>query len=411
MTPPSPTLLGALDPTYSLVPYRTVVSHYDLPVYLRLYYLLFGTFVIPRTYLIHGRNNPFFELYKSGHRGQKDLQGFLSDSGILISGHNGTGFTTLDGHLEKTIAEDHPLVFDNKERVPYAKKMQDWIPTESIKLQDFSEVINGFPELFKKHFLSYEHTNVKDYDAVDAKLKELLAKRNPKNNITYGDDWGRNEVCDYIRSLSAGDQMKSRLADCAVASYQHIFAQSFPYEPNVLLNSQALPVSTKEPTDFTERLHDDLRKNAPLWKVNLTKLSECSWQTIRAESERDNWSKPRHELMQALRVSDREKALYALDQLMGELRKEFSPKDGDARAFVRMIMDNIVSKQAGIAIAIEMFGKITEFDHELYILSMQCTLIGFDWLYKYNQSSRRKTRLRVHLDYLYDDWKIKGPRI
>ncbi|WP_411725308.1 hypothetical protein [Methyloglobulus sp.] len=411
MTPSSPTLLGALDPTYSLVPYRAVVSHYDLPVYLRLYYLIFGTLVIPRTYLMHGRNNPFFELYQSGNQGKEELQAFLSESGALISGHNGTSFTTLDGHLEKTKAEHHPLVFGYNQRFRYATEIQDWIPTESIKLQDSSKVIIGFPRLFKKHFLSYEHTNVKKYDAVDAKLKRFLAERNPNNSIKYGTDWGRNEVCDYIRSLPARDQMRSRLADCAVASYQHTFAQTFPNNSNVFLNSQALSNSTEESTDFTERLHDDLRDGPKLWEVSLTKLSECPWRTIRAESLRDNWSKPRYEFMEALRDRNREKALDALDRLMGELRKEFNPKDEGSRAIVRMIKDNIPRVGPVVGIVISIIGNKNDSDLELYIVNGLGLLTGADWLYTNIQSSRRKKRLRFHLDYLYDDWKSNLPRI
>lgn len=89
-------LPGALDPTYTLLPNRPGPAHGNFPAYLRLYYLLLGSFVIPRVYLIHGVRNPFFELYKSSERGKAELQDFVQNAGIMVSGHNHPNFRTLD---------------------------------------------------------------------------------------------------------------------------------------------------------------------------------------------------------------------------------------------------------------------------------------------------------------------------
>lgn len=408
MTSSSLTLLGALDPTYSLTPTCLKLVHGDLPAYLRLYHLFFGSLVIPRTYLIHGRTNLFFELYKSGPRGKKEIQEFLQSSGALISGHNGEGFKTLDGHLKKTIEEGHPLVFDEDQRIPYACKMQDWIPPQSVVLQDFSRVIKGFPDVFQDYFLSYEHMDMAGFQELDAKLKELLAERNPKNNIKY-DIWGRNEVCDFIRTLPSGDPIASRLADCAVATYQHTFAQSFPIDFNVFLNSGAPRNSTEESTDLTGRLHDDL-KNSQTWEINLAKLSASRWKDIRALSEDRQWSSPRLDFKEALAARDQQKALDALNQLIGVLRKEFRPNAEGARASVRLIMDDVVNNPL-VAIGIGIIGRVNQSDLELYILSGQGLLVAADQLYAKIKQSRREKRLRFHLDYLCDDWKSKLPRI
>ena len=186
-------LPGALDPTYTLSPNRAGPAHGNFPAYLRLYYLLLGSFVIPRTYLIHGVRNPFFELYKSGERGKAELQDFAQNAGIIVSGHDNPNFRTLDGHLRITAGEAHPLVFEEGERLAYASELQGWLSPGSVVLQEVGKVITGFPDLFKKDFLQRGGTNVDEFAAYDRRLKSLAAKRNAKNHIKFREgEWGRN---------------------------------------------------------------------------------------------------------------------------------------------------------------------------------------------------------------------------
>jgi hypothetical protein len=74
-------------------------------------------------------------------------------------------------------------------------------------------------------------------------------------------------------------------------------------------------------------------------------------------------------------------------------------------AFVRM-MNNALS-----AIAIGVAGYLHSSDLECYLLSGLGLALLSVQLQRRFQDVHKEKRLRLHLDYMYDDWKIPFPRM
>lgn len=310
-------------------------------------------------------------------------------------------------HLRVTAEEAHPLVYEERERSAYANELQEWLSPQSVVLQEVGKVITGFPDLFKKYFLQGEDSNVETFALHDRRLVSLAAERNRRNKVKFKEgEWGRNEVCDLIRLLPAGDTIAQRLADCAVAAYQAIFAGTFPIESKVFLNSGRRTSYPKRAEDLAEKLEQDMTTSAP-WEVNLELLGSRPWHEISKFAAHDDWETPSNEFRAALVARDRDRALEALRGLIDVLRRTYPPKKDGFRALVRLILDKARDPTVGLSIA--WIGSKVHPDTESYILGTQLSLVAADEAYGRIQRHRRDKRLQLHLDYLYD-WKSSLPR-
>lgn len=98
MTTPIPSnaaIVAALDPTYTLKPGPWRLTHEHLGAYLRFHYLLVGPLIVPRTYFIHGRHNPFVDLHESGKQGRREICDLLTSGAAYVTGHDHPAFQTL----------------------------------------------------------------------------------------------------------------------------------------------------------------------------------------------------------------------------------------------------------------------------------------------------------------------------
>lgn len=338
-------LLASLDPTYTLYSNSSLIEASSLKAYLRFFYILYGSLVIPRTYLIHGVRNPFFDLYHM-RGGKRELEDLFSDADVYVSGHDSANFATLDGHLRMTASEKHPLVYESEDRLPYAKFLQKHIRSESIVLQLVGTVKRQFNERFKTHYLDIEHNTVKSFKVLDTELIALLRIRNKMNIEKYDVDkgeWGRNEVCDWVRTLPLGDPDAGKLIRCAVAAYQDTFVVSLPaLEPALFLNVPRRSIEAEKARNFSQATLSEL-SDSGWWGFDIEKFAKSRWEQV-CTFRSANAHLANDLVYHAAQHEGREQALDCLNELCAKL----SSKYPGPKSLKGLVFESSLGKRPGV---------------------------------------------------------------
>lgn len=424
---PSPTLVGTLDPTYSLLPQsdEVLLPASDLNIYLRLFYLFIGAPIVPRTFFIHGRTNPFYNLYSFGDHGKKELKAFLTSGVAHVSGHSHPKFASFSGHFQSTAKEQHPLIVDDKEHLAFAHFLDDCLPPDQRDLfiwQDFKLVIAEFPAIFRECFLQLG--GIDDaFNELDRAARHRLAERNKVNEVQYPEDrWGRNEICDLLKTGPYDkSQDASRMIQAAVAAYQKTFATTVPSGvagPKALLASPSRIRTEPEETDFAWALTNELSRES-IWEIGLEILGSRPWSEISHLGRSLSWQRWLTDYDEAIASHDRKKACFAMEQLATELAKLYPPKKSMRTGWMQVVIADPtsvvgpISKVASTTLKafLRFFSEPTggaTAEEKWFSLSPELLDTAATWVSSIRKIVRAQRR-HARFEYLYD-WRTQERR-
>lgn len=397
--PANAIVLSALDPTYTLTDNAPSIATQLLPAYLRFHYLFLGPLVLPRTYLIHGRYNPFIELYLSGPAGQNEMNDLLTSGGAFVTGHDHPDFQRLQDHLAVTLEEKHPLVFDPETRLAVAADLNSQISPECVVTLPATKVTSDFQERFKREYLKFPAIQPDDWDRLDQFACQRLVERNEVNRVKYPKGkWGRNEICDFI-ARSAQPQEARILADCAVAAYQRVFAASNPDGARVVVRSsssidQAYLARSNRLPELPLILAVE-PNHTRVWELDCGYFGSRPWKEIQGRYTDTDWQQHLTDFRRALGGFDRKAAESALTNLFEILRTKYPAKKSGVNATLNWIANN-----AFIQLVVDVVGGSTAPPLSWYIVGPHASLVVAAYLHNQVQQKQRRRNVRCHLNYL-----------
>lgn len=387
------TVISPLDPTYTLTDSTPRLTANQLPAYLRFHYLFFGSLIIPRTYLIHGRYNTFVELYRSGQEGQKEMQNLFTSGVAFITGHDDPSFQRLQDHLSLTAEEQHPLVFDFAARTPIVTDLNSLIPPEHVVTLPIKKVTTDFRERFKAEYLSFPGIKPIDWIKLDTFARERLKERNVVNFVKYPEGkWGRNEICDLI-ARSALSHDAHILADCAVVAYQRIFAESISGGTSVMVRSSAT-------LDKSHEVHLPLNlaaepSQAKTWELDYADFSLRPWNEIRELYSNIDWQRNLYNFQRALTGFNRAAAESSLTKLFEILQAAYPVRKNRASVVLNWIAGN-----TAIALLVDVIGTLDNLPHSWCIIGPHASVVLAAYLNNQAQRMKKRQNVRLHLNYL-----------
>lgn len=403
--PKNAAIVSSLDPTYTLKGRTPRVSSPQLPAFLRLHYLFLGPLVIPRTYLIHGRHNPFIDLYRSGQDGLREIADLFTSGAAFVTGHDNSQFRTLRDHLAVTAGERHPMVFDYKARAPIAEEMDALYPPERGVTVPAKKVTKDFRDRFEAEILSFRRSfprlELVDWKDLDAFGRIRLKQRNKWNVQKYPEDhWGRNEVYDFILQRAQPREVQV-LADCAVATYQRVFAASSPHGSQVVMRSTS---KVKEPpvsqlnrsAKLSLNLATDAR-NSKVWEFDCIEFGRRPWEEIKGRFEDIAWKRHLTNYRSAVAASDRKLVEGALTNLFEILRSAYPVRKSRIAAAANWVANN-----TAVVLFVDIVSAFAGPPLTWYVVGPHATVAGAAHLNALIQQYRRGRNVRHHVNYLLE---------